>query len=227
MLSPRRLIRRLRHTRLHRPDARLPYLHIGTEYGGWPVLPDRLGLDSIVYAAGVGTDISFDLGVIDRFGCVVEAFDPTPRCLAWIRAQALPPEFRFDPVGVGAEDGEVPFFEPKRADYVSFSAQPGEGASARPLSFPVRRIGTLMAARNHDRLDVLKIDIEGFEYAVIDDLLASGIRPGQLLVEFHHGMYGIEPKETLDAVEKLKAAGYGIFYVSDAGHEYGLALPDG
>ncbi|GIS18490.1 MAG: hypothetical protein CM15mP120_04060 [Pseudomonadota bacterium] len=39
----------------------------------------------------------------------------------------------------------------------------------------------------HDHLDVLKMDIEGAEYAVLDDMLQSNILPDQLLVEFHHG----------------------------------------
>lgn len=217
-----RLYRRLRQTRLHAPELRVPFVRIGSEYGGWPVIPDRLGPDSIIYAAGVGTDISFDLGVIERFGCSVEAFDPTPRSLAWIREQALPDAFRFHPVGVAVEDGEVSFFAPERDDYVSFSSQPTEGADPTPQTFPVRRIATLMADLGHDRLDVLKLDIEGFEYSVLDDLLASPTRPGQLLVEYHHSMYGIEADATRGSVTRLQAAGYRIFFVSDTGQEYGF-----
>ena len=45
----------------------------------------------------------------------------------------------------------------------------------------------MMRDLGHDHLDVLKMDIEGAEYAVLDDMLQSDILPDQLLVEFHHG----------------------------------------
>ena len=67
------------------------------------------------------------------------------------------------------------------------------------------------------------MDIEGFEYSVIDDFDENPFRPQQLLVEFHHGMYGIGNDRTLAAVSKLKATGYRLFYVSGGGHEYGFA----
>jgi hypothetical protein len=66
------------------------------------------------------------------------------------------------------------------------------------------------------------MDIEGFEYGVIRGLGASGIRPDHLLVEFHHGMYQSTEQDTFEAVETLKSLGYGLFFVSDVGLEYGF-----
>ena len=37
----------------------------------------------------------------------------------------------------------------------------------------------------HDHLDLLKLDIEGAEYEVLDSLAAEGIRSRILCVEFH------------------------------------------
>ena len=37
----------------------------------------------IGHSGGVGEDASFDLGIIERFGCSVFAFDPTPRAIAF------------------------------------------------------------------------------------------------------------------------------------------------
>jgi len=39
------------------------------------------------------------------------------------------------------------------------------------------------------------MDIEGAEYEVIDDLIASGIRPKQILVEFHHRFKNVGVKK--------------------------------
>ncbi|HEX7718479.1 MAG TPA: hypothetical protein VF389_01635, partial [Woeseiaceae bacterium] len=46
--------------------------------GGWWFHPDTLHIDSIVYSFGIGEDVEFDLFLIERFGLVVHAFDPTP-----------------------------------------------------------------------------------------------------------------------------------------------------
>ena len=60
----------------------------------WCLVPDYLNERSIIYSFGVGTDISFDLQVIKRIGCMVFAFDPTPRSIECIKNQALPSEFK-------------------------------------------------------------------------------------------------------------------------------------
>jgi len=53
--------------------------YFGTAYGGWPVITSQLDSTSTVLSFGLGEDISFDLGVIDRFGSAVHGFDPTPK----------------------------------------------------------------------------------------------------------------------------------------------------
>ena len=55
-----------------------------------------------------------------------------------------------------------------------------------------------------------KLDIEGFEYEVLEALLATGIRPAQIAVEFHHFMPGIKWRKTFDSVRRLQRAGYRI-----------------
>ena len=70
------------------------------------------------------------------------------------------------------------------------------------------------------------MDIEGFEYQVIDDILAGPIRPRQWLIEFHHTMYGHKAAETEAAVAKILAAGYTLFSVSNIGQEYSFARLD-
>jgi hypothetical protein len=71
----------------------------------------------------------------------------------------------------------------------------------------------------HERIDVLKIDIEGGEYEAIDDLLASRLSVGQVLVEFHHHFPGVGLSRTVRAVRALEEAGYLLFHVSGRGLE--------
>ena len=85
---------------------------------------------------------------------------------------------------------------------------------------PVRRLPTLMQELGHDRLDLLKLDIEGGEYAVLDDVLAVG--PRQLLVEFHHRWDGRGFDRTRQAIARLDAGGYRLFWHSRRGKEFGF-----
>lgn len=214
-----RAANRLRGIRIHEPDISVKYRFLGSWYGGWTLPAGLLNSDSVVYSAGIGEDISFDLAMIDAVGCSVHGFDPTPIAREWLGRQVLPSAYSFHNVGLAETDGDMDFFPPDDAH--SFSRLPGH-AGAQSLKCPVRRLSSIMEDLGHDHIDLLKIDIEGFEYAVIDDFLAAGIRPKVFNVEFHHGYFGIEPDQTRAQVDKLRANGYRIYWVSDLGREYGF-----
>jgi len=95
---------------LHAPKVRL-----GNDGAAWCVLTDVLTTDSVVYSAGIGEDISFDVELIKRFGVHVHAFDPTPRSLAWLRTQKLPEGFQPHEYGLADRDGTLTFFPPEGA----------------------------------------------------------------------------------------------------------------
>jgi hypothetical protein len=48
-----RYIKRLTHPPLHRPDNRLTYQILGSDYGGWPVIDGSLSPESVIYSFGV------------------------------------------------------------------------------------------------------------------------------------------------------------------------------
>lgn len=204
------------------PDVAVPYEVLGSSYGGWPVIDDSLNRNSVVYSFGLGQDITFDLALIKRYGCTVYGFDPTPRSLSWLAGQQLPSEFRVMEWGLAARDGSLDLCAPARDDHVSFHCRgPGAPVSGA-VPVPVRRLATIMATLGHQRIDLIKMDIEGCEYEVLEDMIASNIIPHQILVEFHHRMYDFPLKSTVDAIDNLRRAGGGIFYISDTGREYGF-----
>lgn len=219
-----RFANRLRGYRINSPEVSMEYELLGSWYGAWPAPLTMLDRQSIVYGFGVGEDITFDLALIRRVGCNVFAFDPTPIAGRWLEGQRLPPEFIFSPVGLAEDDGEMDFFVPNDAH--SFSRNP-TGKAAKAVKCPVRTLKSLMSERNHGHIDLLKMDIEGFEYGVIPDFLSDGIRPRVINVEFHHKSYGIPAGRTLAAVSLLHEAGYRIFWMSDVGREYGFVLQSG
>jgi FkbM family methyltransferase len=192
-----------------------PTFRAGARSGVWTVSTAGLGPDSVVYSVGVGDNVAWDLALIERFGVTVHAFDPTPACVGWVGRQSLPTAFRFHPVGVAARDGVARFRAPRRG----FNYLPAGVDEAAAAAAPVRRISTLMRDLGHDHLDVLKLDIEGGEYEVLDDLLREKLPVEQLLVEFHHNFRSIPFARTEGAVRALSAAGYQLFHVSERGLE--------
>jgi FkbM family methyltransferase len=225
-MNPRLLYRRLRWA-LRRAlgrdvrfavQARVPAERHGSEYGGWWVCPDGLDRGAIVYSAGVGTDITFDRSLIEKYGLAVHAFDPTPASIEFLRAQSLPAGYAWQPVGLAGRDGHATFYAPSNPDHVSHSMV-APGVSGRSIDVSVRRLATIMRELGHTRIDVLKLDIEGAEYDVLDDVVASRLAIGQILVEFHHRLPGVGVERTRRAVSALNGAGYRIFHSSESGEE--------
>jgi hypothetical protein len=64
------------------------------------------------------------------------------------------------------------------------------------------------------------MDIEGAEYAVINNLVQEDIRPGQILVEFHHFLQGVSIWKTIRSTILLCLNNYLLFHVSPSGNEY-------
>ena len=195
-------------------DVRIPKLRLGNDWADWVVVPHLLERGKpIVYSVGLGSDISFDLAMIDRFGCDIFGFDPTPISQDYLNSIALPAAMHVYPFGLATFDGTKTLGVPSEGD-VSFSSVTGGG-----LNLEVRKISSLMAMLGHDHIDLLKMDIEGDEYDCVRQLLDEKIFPAQLLVEFHHGYYDIEVGRTRRAIDGLHEAGYKIFDISPLGRE--------
>lgn len=212
------------HIRMHCQAIELG----GPEYGAWTICPDRIATGGVVYSFGVGEDISWDMAMIERFGVTVHAFDPTPRAIEFIKRQHLPDKFVFHEYGVATWDGVARFFPPDNSQWVSHSILEHETTRSRTLEVPVRRFETIMSSLGHSHIDLIKMDIEGAEYSVIEDVLNACPRAGgasQLLVEYHHGSGGKTIADTKASIRKLKKEGFECFYVSKGQREWSFMRP--
>lgn len=222
-----RTFRKLSGRILHASDIDVATETIGTGDGAHTVLHNSLDARSIVYSFGVGEDASFDLDLIERYGCRVHAFDPTERSIAWAKANIDHLLWTLHPVGIAASDGEAEFTGPMNQTSISLFRPGNSGTRRRPSTrLAVRSLPSIMAELSHERIDLLKMDIEGFEYEVIRSMLKTDIRPAQIAVEFHHRMYGYPSSATNDAVIALRQYGYFLFHVSDTGREYSFCTLD-
>ena len=190
----------------------------GEGYGGWTISKNSLSKDSKIFSVGIGKDVGFDLSIIKKYEATVYGFDPTPGVDEWLKSQVMPVQFEYVAVALTDFDGEVKFYKPETEGYISHSIS-SEKTNQDFVTVPARCLASLMSQFDVEQLDLLKMDIEGFEYDVIDSIMAQDCPVKQLLIEFHHGMYGKKVSDTEQAIEKIKSRGYRIFHISDSGRE--------
>jgi hypothetical protein len=123
----------------------------------------------LVYGAGIQNDSAFE-SIMARSGHSTFAFD----CSLTMNAPSVSGKmFTFNPWCIGT---------PQDVTYESNDINFQGHASA--LDF--RSLVEAMGALGHDHIDLLKFDIEGFEWEMIQQqLLRSSVRPWQLAFELH------------------------------------------
>ena len=195
-------------------------VRLGSAYGGWWVPAGLLDARSIVYSAGVGEDVSFDLALIERFQCHIWAIDPTPRSIEFARG-INDPRFHFVSHGIWSDDSEQRFYAPANAEHVSHSILNVQGTQSY-FTASCRSLPTLMRELGHDHVDLLKMDIEGAEGPVLNAMLRQGITPRVLCVEFD----AVDPPWRLRGrVRRLEDAGYVVRNIEDRNYTLTLESP--
>ncbi len=138
-------------------------------------------------------------------------------------ARDLPQQFAFHPWAVAASDGSLTLYPYLKKNGIKsdvmYTLIVEEETIDDVIEVPAYTLSTISEKLGHDKIDLMKMDIEGAEYEVLDGLLASPIKPTQLLVEFHHRFPGIGLEKTADTIERLRDAGYKIFAISEIGRE--------
>jgi FkbM family methyltransferase len=131
----------------------------------------------------------------------------------WLQTQDVPPQLHFRAVGIAGHDGDETFYLPPRSDWISHSLVRASQYSPESVALPVVRLSEAMRREGHRRVDVLKMDIEGGEYTVIEEIVRQRIPITQLLVEFHHRLSTVGTQKTREALALLESCGMKISYV--------------
>jgi FkbM family methyltransferase len=189
------------------PDVR----RIGDEESGWVMHISPA--PQVCYCAGVGKGMSFEIELAKLARQPVLVFDPSPTGIATVE-KADTGNLRFFPVGLAAETGVVEFSLPKDPDEGSYSVA-REGVEK--ISFECWDLPTIMSKNGDSSIDLLKMDIEGFEYDIVDRFLDQRIPIRQLCVELHPWL---KPGRTWKTIAKLRKAGYRIIHKHRGDHTF-------
>jgi FkbM family methyltransferase len=193
-------------------------------FGDWHLVEDLVENGQVIYSLGVGEDIEFDLELIKAKDVLIFAFDPTPNSIAWLETMALPDQFQFYPWAAAEQNGSLYLYPRIRGDgsqsRVMYTILPEPEARDDGVEVAAKTVEQIMKDLNHEHIDVLKMDIEGAEYGVLNTLLDSDTRPGQLLIEFHHRFPDLNVSHTLHAINRLRQAEYSLVYISVTGREF-------
>lgn len=223
-----------------------PLIRIGSDYGGWHVPANGLGPQHFVVSAGAGEDISFDIELATRFGCQILILDPTPRAVThyemvrdgicnqkavainnsktnfYHATEADIETIRFKPLGLWHRVETLSFFAPANPAHVSHSIgnlhESQQGFEAECVS-----LSEVVTMEKRTNIDVLKLDIEGAEFAVLEHMLTTDIRPNFILVEFHAGKDEnelVNRTRTNALINRLAEEGYRL--VQNTGWDYVL-----
>lgn len=200
-------------------------VELGTKFAQWAADESRLSASTTVLSVGLGEDVSFELALIERYGCRVFGFDPTPASVQYLATSVAHPLFTAYPVAVADYEGTMTFSLPpdSTADRVNASGVADYGSAAdRGVVLPCVTLEGALRLCKVSAVDVLKLDIEGAEYAVFAQALSKGWLDGvsQVLVEFHHFLPGLTVSQTKQCIADLQKAGFRIDWIGRTNHEY-------
>jgi FkbM family methyltransferase len=206
---------------------RLPagFERLGTRYGGWWLYAPAVGRDPLLLDCGLGKDISFTAAFLERFGGRAVGIDPNPAAIEYSLAHR-PHGLQVRQQAFWSEAGqEVTFHLPRPLEDLPKGADGVSGSILRSHTYAgddTLRVHTtslveLLQEAQREECDVLKLDIEGAEYEVIEALCTAGDvrRARQLLVEFHHHCTERTLEHTLDAISRIEASGFRLRHSED------------
>lgn len=179
----------------------------GFKEGQWIIPKEFFSNDSIAVLAGAGEDISFDVSLYQKYQMMIKIVDPTPRAkenfinvlshlmgdqntleeyqkgMYSILSEISYNRIEFVPLGLWESNGKIKFFLPRNRKNVSLSAENIQ-KTKEYIELEVLTISELMKMLNLEKIDYLKLDIEGAEYKVLNSMFNDGIFPSILSVEF-------------------------------------------
>jgi FkbM family methyltransferase len=219
-------------------DARrLELTKLGDAGAGWTLPTCKILPGTTAVCVGAGEDITFDVE-LNKKGVVVFTVDPTPRAKAHVglvlaaAASGLSApinnsqadfyelrgfdrcRFTFLDIGLWNENSSKRFFAPRDPNCVSHSIINLQ-RTTNWFEAKCMTLRTICEAMSIKNIQILKLDVEGAEYAVLKNIVDSGLLPEVLCVEFDEAANPLNLRATkriAEVIGLLKEAGYDFLH---------------
>lgn len=184
----------------------------------------RLDHRAVVIDAGCSYQADFSMHMIGRYGARAYAVDPTLKHRPALEAlqRAYPGRFELLPLAISATPGALRFHESQSHESGSLMEDHHNVRADEIRSYEVEAVTLtgLVARIGVEVVDLLKLDIEGAEYPLLEALSPADLAPfRQIFIEFHHhAVARYTPDDTRAAVARICAAGFERFSLDD--HNY-------
>ncbi len=201
-------------------EERMALEYFGSVSCGWALPVLNLDANSVIIDIGLGEDISFTAALQERFGCVAHGFDPTPKAIAHVE-RVSPKDFTLHRFALAKQNGKAMFHLPNKDSYVSGTIAKVGHTGQTSIEVDLITIGEVFSLANVERINVLKLDVEGAEYDVILDEGFADVAPliDTLCIEFHHRWPEYGKNATVRVVERLRQLGFRCCWRARATNE--------
>lgn len=177
---------------------------------------NNLSSDSIVVDVGCADDPDYSEHMIGRFRCRCYGVDPTRKHFAALRhaEQKHQGLFQHLPYAVVTKTGTLTFHESETNASGSICNDHHNVKNDKTTSYEVEALSIMdLKAKIGRHINILKLDLEGAEYELLENLNAADVHDiDQLFIEFHHHCierYSIQDTERL--VRRIEQLGFSSF----------------
>ncbi len=186
--------------------------------------------ESHVIDIGCGFKAELSCHLIDKFGLTSYGVDPTKKHKTFLKEteDKYAGRFHHIEVAVSRENAECIFHETQDNESGSLLSDHTNILHDKVITYPVvtKNIQTLISDLELQQVDLLKIDIEGAEYELLNNISDETFNcVKQIFIEFHHHAFKkFKRKHTRQIVTNLKQMGFSAF--TRDGNNYLFYLPE-
>lgn len=178
---------------------------------------NRFNENSNIVDVGCGFEAELSVTMIKKFNVNAFAVDPTLKHAHFLHEieKIHHPNFHYLQYALSASNGETTFFEAENCESGSLLSTHKNIQTDLTHEYKVKLIDlpTLFSTIGLDSIDFLKIDIEGAEYTLFNEINLKSLQiVKQLFIEFHHvSVQGYTKRDSLKIVKLIEEEGFKSF----------------